>query len=85
MGLVSELRARGLDGVPAEEWDRIAALGFDAVWLMGVWERSPAGTAIALRQPSLPSLGEQNKNLIKNFFFFKKKKKKKKKKKPRKI
>ena len=26
----------------------IAALGFDAVWLMGVWERSPAGVAIAL-------------------------------------
>ena len=38
----------GLAGVPAAEWDAIAALGFDAVWLMGVWERSPAGIAIAL-------------------------------------
>ena len=28
---------------PTKEWDAIAALGFDAVWLMGVWERSPAG------------------------------------------
>ena len=35
---------------PAEEWDAIAALGFDAVWLMGVWERSPAGIAIALAE-----------------------------------
>ena len=39
----------GLAGVPAAEWDAIAALGFDAVWLMGVWERSPAGIAIALQ------------------------------------
>jgi hypothetical protein len=33
--------------VPAAEWDSIANHGFDAVWLMGVWERSPAGVAIA--------------------------------------
>ena len=43
----------GLAEVPAAEWDRIAALGFDAVWLMGVWERSPAGIAIALRNDGL--------------------------------
>jgi glycosidase len=52
------LRARagkklGLAGVPAAEWDAIAALGFDAVWLMGVWERSPAGIAIALQNDGL--------------------------------
>ena len=53
---LDELRPRGwastigLAGVPAAEWDAIAALGFDAVWLMGVWERSPAGIAIALQQ-----------------------------------
>jgi hypothetical protein len=29
--------------VPEGEWDAIASHGFDAVWLMGVWERSPAG------------------------------------------
>lgn len=29
--------------VAAAEWDAIAALGFDAVWFMGVWERSPVG------------------------------------------
>ncbi len=36
-----------LASVPSAEWDAIAQYGFDAVWLMGVWERSPAGTAIA--------------------------------------
>src|SRR3954467_3672821 len=42
-----------LGSVPPQEWDAIAALGFDAVWLMGVWERSPAGVAIALRNEAL--------------------------------
>src|SRR5881628_1506103 len=55
---LEELRARmgnttGLAGVPAAEWEAIAALGFDAVWLMGVWERSPAGIAIALENTGL--------------------------------
>ena len=50
-GSTSWAAARALGrsaSVPASEWDGIAALGFDAVWLMGVWERSPAGIAIAL-------------------------------------
>lgn len=38
-----------LDTVPAEEWDALAAWRMNAVWLMGVWERSPAGAAIASR------------------------------------
>ena len=42
-----------LGRVPEREWEAIAALGFDAVWLMGVWERSPAGIAIALEDPPL--------------------------------
>src|SRR5215475_808315 len=42
-----------LSSVPAQEWDAIAEYGFDAVWLMGVWERSPAGTAIANRNEGL--------------------------------
>ena len=55
---LSELRARlarpvDLGSVPAAEWDAIAACGFDAVWLMGVWERSPAGIAIANRNEAL--------------------------------
>lgn len=43
--------------VPSSEWDAISSLGFDAVWLMGVWERSPAGIAIA----------NQNANLLADF------------------
>src|SRR5512143_905660 len=39
--------------VPPEEWDQIAAFGFDAVWFMGVWERSPAGIAISMQNPGL--------------------------------
>jgi Alpha amylase, catalytic domain len=42
-----------LASVPEEEWDAIAALGFDAVWLMGVWERSPASIRIAMENESL--------------------------------
>jgi glycosidase len=42
-----------LGSVPHEEWDAIAGLGFDAVWLMGVWERSPAGKEIARYQQGL--------------------------------
>jgi len=53
-----DLRARtgdpvDLGCVPAAQWDAIAACGFDAVWLMGVWERSPAGIAIANRNEGL--------------------------------
>ena len=45
--------AVGLGGVPGREWDAIVELGFDTVWLMGVWERSPAGIAIALENEEL--------------------------------
>src|SRR5271156_6245163 len=46
-----------LGSVTGAEWDAIAKNGFDAVWLMGVWERSPAGIAIA----------NQNMNLLADF------------------
>ncbi len=46
-------RPAGLADVPAEEWDGLSGLGADAVWLMGVWERSPAGIVIANRNPAL--------------------------------
>ncbi|HEX6921999.1 MAG TPA: alpha-amylase family glycosyl hydrolase [Actinomycetes bacterium] len=36
-----------LEDVTAQEWDDTVPPGIDAVWLMGVWERSPAGLAIA--------------------------------------
>lgn len=49
--------ARGSDislaTVPKEAWNALAELGMDAVWLMGVWERSPLGKKIALEHPGL--------------------------------
>jgi len=55
---VSELsagvgRAVDLASVPGAVWDEIASQGFDAVWLMGVWQRSPEGIAIANRNQNL--------------------------------
>jgi hypothetical protein len=42
-----------LGAVPGAAWDAVAALPVDAVWLMGVWQRSPAGLAIAEADPAL--------------------------------
>ncbi|MBP1607184.1 MAG: Alpha amylase, catalytic region, partial [Acidobacteria bacterium] len=55
---LNELSARhgrrlGLGSVPPGEWDALAGLGVDAIWLMGVWERSPAGIEVALRDEGL--------------------------------
>ena len=36
-----------LADVGAADWDAVTPAGVDAVWLMGVWERSPAGLALA--------------------------------------
>src|SRR5947209_6189523 len=46
-----------LASVPDHEWDAIATAGFDAVWLMGVWRRSPAGVAVAMRNAALLANG----------------------------
>jgi hypothetical protein len=46
-------RAITLGTVPDADLDALASWGFDAVWLMGVWERSPAGRAIAQEHPGL--------------------------------
>lgn len=42
-----------LDGVPQAELERIAALGFDGVWLMGVWQRSAESGRMARAHPGL--------------------------------
>jgi glycosidase len=42
-----------LGSVPTAQWDALATHGFDALWLMGVWERSPAGIAVANRNQNL--------------------------------
>ncbi|MEI8247449.1 MAG: alpha-amylase family glycosyl hydrolase [Lentisphaerota bacterium] len=41
--------------VPVKEWDYLESLGIDAVWFMGVWERSPAGIKIASANSNLMS------------------------------
>lgn len=42
-----------LDSVPDAELARIAAYGFDGVWLMGVWQRSASGRQVAREHPAL--------------------------------
>jgi glycosidase len=46
-------RAVNLGTVPEKEWDGLASLGVDALWLMGVWGRSPRGLLIARTSRSL--------------------------------
>jgi glycosidase len=45
-------RPIGLADVPDSEWDSFARLGFDVVWLMGVWRRSAESRRIALANPA---------------------------------
>src|SRR4051794_36204355 len=42
-----------LSTVPDTYWDALADLGFDAVWLMGVWQRSRTGVELALANAGL--------------------------------
>ncbi len=45
-------RSLSLRDVPAEEWDRLAGLGFNFVYLMGVWRRSLIGRRIFRTDPN---------------------------------
>ena len=42
-----------LGDVPDHEWDALQAKGFDFIWLMGIWERSPLSRQIARQHPEL--------------------------------
>lgn len=42
-----------LGDVPDREWDGLQGKGFDVIWLMGIWERSPRGRDIAANLPDL--------------------------------
>ena len=54
--------------VPAAEWDRVTPAGVDAVWLMGVWQRSRLGVELALEdteqmesfRATLPDFGDSD-------------------------
>jgi hypothetical protein len=54
---LSELSTNGkplrFDEVEQSVWDKLTELGMDAVWFMGVWERSPRGREIALADAGL--------------------------------
>ena len=42
-----------LGTVPDTEWDELQRLGFDLIWLMGVWERSPEARRIFQTDPAM--------------------------------
>jgi glycosidase len=44
-------RRATLDDVPDDALDQIAALGFDWVWLLGVWQTGAAGCVVSRRPP----------------------------------
>ncbi len=45
-----------LANVPKAEWDEIKKMHVDAVWLMGVWQRSPIGKQMAWQVPEYREL-----------------------------
>ena len=47
-------RPATLADVADADWDAITGAGVDAVWLMGVWERSPAGLAGSTKNVGCP-------------------------------
>ena len=47
-------RTVSLADVPDSEWDALAQKGFDVIWLMGVWRRSPIARGMALALPANP-------------------------------
>jgi hypothetical protein len=42
-----------LDHIPPSEWNDIEKLGFNAIWLMGIWRRSPLGRSISRENQDL--------------------------------
>ena len=61
-------RPATLDDVPDAELDRLAAMGFDWVWLLSVWQTGPAGQRVSRSNPewrrefeeTLPDLREED-------------------------
>ncbi len=50
-----------LDLVPSEEWNNLKNLGFTAIWLMGIWMRSPRGKKIS--QENIDLYDDYNRSL----------------------
>src|SRR4030095_8739485 len=61
-------RPAALDDIPDAEIDRVAAMGFDWVWLLSVWQTGEAGRRISRANPqwrrefeeTLPDLREED-------------------------
>src|SRR5512145_464185 len=61
-------RPATLDDIPDAELDRLAALGFDWVWLLSVWQTGQAGQQVSRSNPdwrrefqeTLPDLREED-------------------------
>jgi hypothetical protein len=52
--LLGEIRAGAtLDDIPDTLFDRLARLGFDIVWMLGVWQTGPAGRQVSRTRPEL--------------------------------
>ena len=50
--LLGEIRPHAtLDDIPDAMLDRLAALGFDLIWMLGVWQTGPAGREVSRTQP----------------------------------
>lgn len=49
-------RPATLDDVPDSELDRLARLGFDWVWFLGVWQTGAAGRQVSLDNPGKGTL-----------------------------
>jgi hypothetical protein len=50
--LLGEIGPRAtLDDIPDARLDRLAALGFDVIWMLGVWQTGPAGRQVSRTQP----------------------------------
>ena len=61
-------RPATLDDIPDAELDRFAAMGFDWIWLLSVWQTGPAGQRVSRTNPewrhefeaTLPDLREED-------------------------
>ncbi|MFW5709536.1 MAG: alpha-amylase family glycosyl hydrolase [Chloroflexota bacterium] len=54
-----------LANIPDEVIDTLGSMGFDAIWLMGIWQRNPEGRASALNykheyEPVLPDITDED-------------------------
>lgn len=52
-------RKLSLETIPDKEWEALLMRGFDYVWLMGIWQRSPAARGSALASAWIQEAGKK--------------------------